>query len=304
MLSKLKEAASDWLWIRSMRETHSRGEWRKTRAYTQYRDRARRAYIPAAPLAEPFDAVQREYRAKDFASFHTPQTTSLLTALRARIAAAEEAGEQIFGGTGSPLLGADAWSRMPEVGALLQGDLGTAFRAIFECEFKVQFAIFNRKRGGEIKLKFWHSDSGPATCLNVFCYLGEATPAHGPTSLLPWSQSLVLFEREKPHLRRFFQGDPNAKTSKMAKREFLAEYYRTSIDAEFADAVEQPNGPAGTVVIFNNNVLHYAQPPETGKERLTLQMRVYPSDQPPDFARYAAQGLPGKQPYPAPDALF
>jgi hypothetical protein len=303
MLSKLKHAASDWLWIRSVRETHSRGEWRNARDYTQYRDRARRVYKAAAPLAEPFDAVQQDYRAKDFASFRTEQTASLLASLHARIAAAENAGEKIFGSSGA-LLGADAWARMPEVGALLQGDLGTAFRAVFESEFKVHFAIFSRKRGGQTDLKFWHSDSGPATCLNVFCYLSEATPVYGPTMLLPWPKSFVMFEKEKAHVRRFFKGPPEAKANKMAQREFLAEYYRNGIDSRFADLVEQPSGPAGTVVIFNNNVLHCAQPPESGKDRLTLQFRVYPSDRPADFARYAAQGLPGKLPYPAPDALF
>jgi len=303
MLSKLKDVASDWLWIRSVRKTHSRGEWRNANRYTKYHDHARRIAKASTPPAEPFDAVQRDFREKDFASFRTQQTTGLLTALLARVLAAEEAGEKIFG-DGSPLQGPAGWSRFPEIEALLKGDLGKAFRVIFETEFKVHFAIFDRKRGDQFKPKFWHSDSGPATCLNVFCYLSEATPAYGPTFLLPWPQSLAVYEREKSHLRRYFEGDLNGLASKNAKREFLAEYYRKSIEFRFADLVERPTGPAGTVVIFNNNVLHCAQPPEAGKERLTLQLRVYPSDQPPDFVRYAAQGLPGKLPYPEPDAIF
>jgi hypothetical protein len=303
MLSKLKNVASDWLWIRSVRETHSRGEWRNARRYTQYLDRARRLGKVASRLADPFDVVQRDYRQKDFASFRTPQTTALLAALLARISAAEAAGENIFGSS-APLLGAAGWTRFPEIEALLTGDLGTAFRAIFGAEFKVHFAIFDRKRGDQIKSKFWHSDSGPATCLNVFCYLGEATPAHGPTYLLPWPQSLALYEGEKRYLRRHFEGDLNGLASKNAKREFLAEYYRNGIEAQFSTFVERPSRPAGTIVVFNNNVLHCAQPPESGKERLTLQLRVYPSDQPPDFTRYAAQGLPGKLPYPEPNAIF
>ena len=304
MLSKLKGVASDWLWIRSVRKTHSRGEWRNAQRYTRYRDRVRRLNDASVLPAEPFDAVQRDFREKDFASFRTQQTTELLAALFARVLAAERAGEALFGGGISPLLGSAGWSRFPEVEALLKGDLGKAIRAIYGTEFKVHFATFNCKRDVQAKPKIWHSDSGPGTCLNVFCYMSDGFVENGPTQLLPWPQSFAIFQKEKRFLREIIGKDPSIEKDKPVKRAALASFYEQEIERQYRTHVEIPGGPAGAIVIFNNNVLHAASPPAPGHERLTLQMRVYPSDVPPDFARYAAQGLPGKLPYPEPEELF
>lgn len=299
ILSTLKFHASKWLWSRSLAKTHSRGEWRSAARYTDYRDAARRGFKPERPLDERFLAMRAEYLAKDFTSIRTEETTRLLESLRNRILEAEQNGEPMFGPESAPLQG-PGWTKYPEVEALLRGDLGNAFRAVFETEFKVSHGFFDRRSGGISKPKFWHSDSGPGTCLNVFCYFGDGFPENGPTLLLPWQDSLRIFRTEMAFLRKEIARNPALKKDKAAMRACLANFYEQKIAASCQDKVERPNGPAGTIVIFNNNILHAASPPAEGKVRLTLNLRVYPSNVPPDFVRFAVYGLPRKRPYPEP----
>lgn len=284
-----------------MAKTHSRGEWRTAARYTHYRDAARRSFMPERPLDEMFQSIREEYQAKDFTSFRTKETERLLGSLRDRVIEAERNGDQIFGPEAAPLQG-HKYKNYPEIEELLRGDLGEGFYAVFGTEFKISHAFFDRKTGGIAKQKLWHSDSGPGTCLNVFCYLSNGYPEYGPTYLLPWVDSLRIFRMEKAVLRKQIADNPRLKKEKTAMRSYLADFYEKKITELCPGKVERPSGPTGTIVIFNNNILHAASPPAVGKERLTLHMRAYPSNKRCDFARYALDGLPRKRPYPEPEA--
>lgn len=292
----------DRRWIASVRETHSRLNPPEARAYAAAHARARAAYAARSGGKTPYPAQSEEYAAKDYTSLRTPASTALLSALGERVKAAHARGDKVFGPDAAPLLGAECYAAFPEVDALLRGDLGDFLRAIFRSEFKVSHAHFGRKRGGVEMRKIWHSDSGPGTCLNVFCYMSDATPDYAPTTLLPWAPSAEIFAEEKAYMRDLAARAPGRLAEKSARQDALDEFYGRRIRERFPGIVEMPGGGAGTMVAFNNNVLHWAGLPEPGRQRLTLNMRVYPCVEPPDFERYARDGFARKLPYLSPDS--
>jgi hypothetical protein len=78
----------------------------------------------------------------------------------------------------------------------------------------------------------------------------------------------------------------------------IVKYYAKAIQDKYSKFVVGPKGPAGLIVPFLNNVIHFGGYPEAGRERLAVLFHCYPSDKPPDFVRYRNEGLRKTKPYP------
>ena len=297
---QLHEGASDWLRLRSIQRDHSRFGWRQAPPFTTYLKDARRAFS-GQPAMGRFAAESKYFEAHQFVSAVTDETTRVLSSAYRRVMKDIESGRNVF--VPAPFLGPQ-WGGHPEIEQIFRGDLGNLIRAAFRSEFKIAHGAFGFKKGGMSGPKIWHSDAGPGTCLNVFAYLSEGQRENGPTAILPWAESVQIFGKESAWLRDRLRRDPEMRKDKKLRREAMAGYYKSEIEGRFADKVAVPSGPAGLMVIFNNNTLHAAQAPQPGHDRLVATFRVYPAITPPDFARLSETGISGKRGYPEPREEF
>lgn len=113
----------------------------------------------------------------------------------------------------------------------------------------------------------WHIDDNPAQIMKVFVYLNDVTAATGAFRAFPRAHSRSLlkmgFKSWKPS-QRILNGP------------LVNDYMATN-----PDALRVLEGRAGTVLMFDNNLVHKATPPESG-ERFVIQIVVYPSHEPMD----------------------
>jgi hypothetical protein len=239
---------------RSISRDKSRMGWRVAPAYTRYHKLCRGIFNGDA---DKFVVEAERFKNFQFTWASTITSRKLLSALGKKVRA--KYGPD-FSFERAPFQGA-AWQEYSELHELIKGDLGDLFRSIYRSEFKIAAGWLNYKKGDVIEDKFWHSDSGPGTRLNVFLYLESGELPNAPTTLLPWNESRDLFRYENEVIKARFDGiNPNKKEL----RESLAEYYATQISINYPEKVCTPSGDAGLMVLFNNNTLHKADPPQPG----------------------------------------
>jgi hypothetical protein len=301
MLSQIRDHIGNALWKRSIKRDLSRFGWREAPAYTCYHRRCQSEFSSQGKGFGAFKELSEYFAANQFVFANTTASTKLLTTMADRVKAELTAGRDPF--APGPFSG-EGWNRYPELEELFRGDLGDLLRAAFRSEFKIASGWLGYKKGGVEARKMWHADSGPGTRLNVFVYLSEGQLENAPTSLLPWQESADIFFDERRWLRQHFANDPAAANIKRRRMEALADYYESEIARRCPDKVTVPHGPAGLMVVFNNNILHAATTPKTGHDRMVAIFAVYPALSAPDFSRLARVGLPGKAGNPLPDADF
>jgi len=306
MLQAAKSRVSNWLQMRAVRRYGSRVGWKIAGRYNEYWDEARsrcRLPIPKDPIVA--QAVET-YRSQKVVSFHTAENEALARQIAARIDAREAAGERVwldrFDMNSNENYGGDIWQDFPEVKHLLQGSLGGFLEGYFGCPFKVFLGIMYHsvhEPAGPKSSSLWHSDSGPGTCVNVMFYLDDSVPEDGNIEVLPWGESLSIFERESAEMRRRLAALGSRQASKTERRNALCAWYEEVIRSEFADRIVQPYGKAGLVAAFANNAIHRGGFPRPGRRRRVMLFHFYPSDRPTDWSRYDASGIKKTASYPA-----
>lgn len=138
------------------------------------------------------------------------------------------------------------------------GSLDDALRAFFGCPYTIYFGKTYRSewslhRSGSQR---WHADGGPGSCVIVLVYHSDVGDLDGPFEWISWKRSLGIFRREPLGV----------------SRDELCDFYDLAIDR-----YNRVLGPAGTAVLFSNNVLHRGGFPHPGHDRLVTVYHCYPS---------------------------
>ncbi|MCR4378566.1 MAG: hypothetical protein NUV50_10815 [Rhodospirillales bacterium] len=237
-----------------------------------------------------FPENHNEYMEKGFTALKTAESQRLLTSLDDRIRSLEATGEMVYG---TNALFEEGWNKFPEVELLFQGVLGDLIRSVLNSDFKIYICGFHQKIGDPegANRKLWHSDSGPGTCLNIFCYLSDASAETGPTTLLPWKASLDIFRAEWDFVDQFLNEHGRKTVTSEELRVARHNFYECLIRERYADQVATPSGTTGLIALFNNNILHSAKPTAPGSSRRVMLCRVYPSDKPFDLDGYKDRGV-------------
>lgn len=216
--------------------------------------------------------------------------------MRHELRVAELAGKRVWGQTddyGSQKYLGDPWINFPSLEDLFRDDLGTFLSAYFCTSFKIFYGLLYRSVAQSrlaVGSQLWHSDGGPGTCVNVMFYPEDTNASNGPLEVLPWPDSLRVFEMEK-RLGRLGILD-------IASRDVRSGFYADQIEKNYHGKTLRPSGPAGLVVPFLNNTIHRGGLPHPGHSRIAFVFHCYPSHRPVDFGRYRATGIGKSAPYP------
>jgi hypothetical protein len=291
-LQEVRNSVSDWLWLRALRKHRSRMGYRDAPRYTRYLEAAQGRYVPNGG-GTPLPIAQAEkFRSEGWASFCTPETEAIASAIYASLKAEEAAGPDIWEANGRYKVG-DIWTRFPALEDLFRGETGEFLRRIYGANFKIFYGVAYkswRQRNEPIGSELWHSDGGPGTCINLMFCLSPVTPENGAMECLSWQDSLDIYRRERASIRRKMSAAGQLDRERM--RTLRTEFYRETIAAEFQRRILQPTSGPGLVYAFANNILHKGGYPQAGEERYVCVFHIYPSHEPTPFERYRVDGVP------------
>lgn len=112
----------------------------------------------------------------------------------------------------------------------------------------------------------WHQDADPPSMHKIFIYMNDVTSRNGAFRTFDRQISKKLFKNG------FISNNPEnrIKSQKLITKELLC----------FSNWIE---GPAGTISIFDNNLIHRGTYPEEGF-RIVISIEKYPSNKQIDFA--------------------
>lgn len=135
----------------------------------------------------------------------------------------------------------------------------------YKSYFKPYFINIERNRPGSIALDTsfgWHIDDNPKQIMKIFLYLNDVYEVNGAFRALNYRDTQDLLAQG------FMSNDAQTRlTWQPMVNDFVT--HRT-------DALKVFEGAAGTVLMFDNNLIHKATAPKLG-ERLLIQIEVYPS---------------------------
>lgn len=138
----------------------------------------------------------------------------------------------------------------PEIVGILHGAFGSLFKVYFGTIYRTHVT-----ERAPTKSWLWHSDNHPGPRLKIMAYLTDATAETGALRIIP----------------------------RPATRELFSRGFRDRTDvAAFEDVLQDDSkhivleGRAGTVIVFDNNMIHKATAPVTGY-RDVVMLQVLPS---------------------------
>lgn len=301
MFASLKYGLLDafWLWMMHRHGTPMRSFL--IVKFTRYWHRCRRSFVRNDEFSPAIRACAEKFEHDRLAVFRSEETARLSRDLCRKLREEEERGENHWSDT-SKYQDAIAFAKFPEIEALLRGDMGDCFRAIYGCEFKVYFCSIIKKwrRHDEPKgSELWHTDSHPGTCVKAIVHLSDVTPECGATEFIPWPETVEIVHRVNKEWRRLAkEWDPRTGDERRRFRAAKSELFSRKVERGYRSRVEQPCHGSGTVVFFSTNTLHRGGFPEPGHERYTLLATAYPADSPPPFDRYREIGTAKRDNYP------
>lgn len=294
--------------MRAIKRHGSRVGWQIAPMYTRYLKKCREKFsgILLSSSGVVIGAVE-SFRLDGITSFHTPETEIVANLVYERIRRRENNGENLWGtigSSGNQNYNGCAYRDFPELERLFKGAIGEFLQNYYGTHFKIFYASMFKSvnlGGGPKGSQLWHSDSGPGTCVIVAFYLHDVLDdGAGPLHVLPWRQSVEVFENEFEAVSSFAKraGINLRKLSGESRRELIVKYYGEAIRDKYSSCILAPKGRAGLVVPFLNNAIHFGGYPAPGRERIAVLFHCYPSDIPPDFQRYLNEGLGKIRPYP------
>ena len=300
MLTNVRNAIADYVWIASVRKHRSRMGWRAGR-YSTYLRQAQRN--PKATKADPEIAtVAAQFRRDGWAAFCPASSRDLARSVLEKIKTEEAQGLKVWEPDGRYALG-DLYLRFPEIEKLFLSELGDFLRAVYGCNFKIFYGICYKSTydpAGPVGSQLWHSDGGPGSCINLMWCLSPVNADNGAMECLSWPESLEIFERERAKVRTqvLALASDKANDARHRQRRVINEYYREEISKHYERRAVQPNGDSGLLFAFSNNVIHKGGYPKPGHERYVCVFHIYPSAHPTQFERYRADGIQKRGPYP------
>lgn len=128
----------------------------------------------------------------------------------------------------------------------------------------IQFQLSEPRVVTEVDSTYWHIDDNPRQLMKLFLYLNDVYESNAAFRALNYVDSRSLF-------REGFRS-----WSVEARRE--SQDLVESLVARDPNAVHVLEGKSGTVLMFDNNLVHKGTPPKQGY-RVVAQIEVYPSKQ-------------------------
>jgi hypothetical protein len=276
-----------------------------TPVYHDYWSRCRREAGDLGVRWPEAGGYGEQFRAQGFTVFWTPELQAAARSVYQAIREEEERGLPIWNDVRRYL---GFYTRFPELHAIFEGQLGDFIKAANGSHFKIYYGVLYKSvhdDGGPIGSQLWHCDGGPGTCMNLMFYLKDVEVLDGAMECLPWKQTYRILskelrsgETERRIQSRIQAGEP---LSREEQRTIRCTWFAEQIaEGGYMRHVAQPAGPAGSVLAFRNNLLHRGGfPREPGRTRYVCVFHIYPSHKPAPLARYAAEGLEKRGPYPA-----
>jgi hypothetical protein len=146
---------------------------------------------------------------------------------------------------------------LPEVKDILIGRNARLFEAFLQCHFKVyEIEAYRNLPNDQYQSQWmWHFDNDAYPVYKLIFYLTDTTAQNGPFAVHRKSSTLDLFERG---------------------------FHNPYEPGKHIDALRDPSrstqavGPAGTAILFQNNLIHRATPPLEG-HRDVISFMIQPS---------------------------
>ena len=131
----------------------------------------------------------------------------------------------------------------------------------------------------------WHIDDNPKEMIKLFVYLNDVSESNGAFRAFPWKVTKKL-------LKDGFRS--NSEMVRMANHEKINKFLEVN-----PDSLLVLEGPKGTVLGFDNNLVHKGTAPRQGY-RLAIQIPVIPSMTPIALEQVEkALQSPGRRDYPS-----
>src|SRR5215470_5580926 len=243
MISQVRTAIADTIWISSVLRHRSRLGWRDAPKYSAYHNKARRTVHIGSHDPDMVSAAER-FRHNGWVTIGKAQPQDLARSMWDKIRAEEAQGLPIWDEAGR-YVHEDIYRHFPEVEALFKGEVGDFLQAIYGSNFKIFAGVCYRSKNdpsGPSGSQLWHADGGPGTCINLMWCLSPVSTDNGAMECLPWESTASIFKRERKHIRAKLQAmrsdtGPDARTN---RRLVLCEYYLREIERGFRDKVVQP----------------------------------------------------------------
>jgi hypothetical protein len=297
-LTQLKRAVGVCLELQAVRKHRSRLGRHVAPRYSEYLEACQAEFLSApARISEIADRT-REFEGKGFTSLWTPESQMVADAILGRIHGEEERGAAIWNADGR--YRCEIYTTFPEIEQLFRGALGEFLRAVYRAHFKIFFGVlYKSERATDTPTgsQLWHTDGGPGTCINVMFYLKDVSAEDGAMECLPWDASLEIYRKElcSGEIQRRLN---SAASTRETERDVKCGFYLDEISRSYRAKVEQPQGKAGLLVPFRNNILHKGGYPGAGRVRYVCVFHVYPSRSATSFERYRTVGIPKVASYP------
>jgi hypothetical protein len=302
-LRHARRALAEYLAFRDVKLHKSRLPGAQARLYTDYLERSRASYRGAGgPRDRDLRPAVADFETKGFARFWTEENRLLAASMFDELRRDEQAGAKIW--DEDHRYHQDVYRRFPQIEGLFRGSLGAFLEAAFGAHFKIYYGVLyksERIADAPAGSQLWHYDGGPGTCVNVMFYLRDVVAEDGAMQCVPWSVALRVYRQEMREIAGRIEEaiERRGPLSRQELRSLRCEYLASKIEEGFADRVEQPVGPAGTVLAFRNNSLHRGGFPEPGHSRYVCIFHCYPSLEPARYERYRDLGIPKRSSYPA-----
>ena len=229
------------------------------------------------------DAVQ-EYKKKGYVVFQSKSIERTLISLNKRIIEEEEKGKEIYNNI--DILKNKGWTKFSEVSELFTGDIKSLIEGILLSYFSIDMAFFTKKNFGNSsnETKIWHTDSGPSTHINVFIYLVECSSNTGATTLIDWEQTKNIIFKQREFFK-IHKKIPKKETKILWDQEVKSLIKKNNVKTFV------PNVSKYSVVLFNNNLLHRAEPVKKNYLRKVLRARISPSKIECNKEKYISTGV-------------
>ena len=232
-------------------------------AFLRHWRRCRRMYVGATPAGGPFSIGQaaRELKQTGFTIVRPPDDTTVVRSLTAQVQTLVDEGKV----TVTP--GIEEWmvqvsyafERVSGLARLVTPDVVATLEATYGCHFKIYSAEAYRLVPSDSPpdvSSLWHTDNYPPGLLKAMVYLTDCDRDSGALRVHPLPTTRRL-------LRRGFMN------------RYDAERYSSILERNWT-ALE---GSAGTVVLWNSNIVHKATSPAAGI-RDAVAMKFLPSTEP------------------------
>ena len=234
--------------------------FRLNMTYWSHLRRCRRAFPSAAGLPAQAQAIARQLREQGYAIF-PPSDRALTASIAERVAPlAAIGGVSGMGGVEDWMIQVpECVKQVPEMFRLLRPEIVDAIEAYFRSHFKIYSAEIYRLVPTQQAMEasgLWHTDNYPPGILKAMIYLTDCTRTNGALRVHP-----------RPLTRRLLRAG------------FFDRHHTEPFAGRLASHHVPLEAPAGSVVLWDSNLIHRGTPPDEGL-RDAIAFKFLPSTEP------------------------